>query len=396
MWMMKKKPLIAQVCGLLRAGAQGQQERHAVQVPGVGRAHIPYEFWPLIPAFAKVLVADATAPPSEVLAHIRAGAVVVLRGDFTRATGILKYLDRMGRGVIDRDIYKDIPNRFEKGRQEQAEVRSALHRLTALVRDGRLRGMTGGPIPLRRRDLTPWIEGGADYPRGTVLLTPLRKILRIASDIKRLEEGVFIPALDASLAVFPTVFAPVDQKVVGLFAEHAEVGPGEGVLDVGTGTGVLAFIAALRGARVVAVDRNGEAVRNARLNARRLGLEGRVEVCDPCDLFDGVEGRRFDHVLFNAPWLRGAPRTAYEAALYDDGRVIAGFFEGVSGHLKPGGTVWLLYADVFERTGDGALTHVGDLLDRNGLTVRRRWQTARAGRVSGRRENVVLYEIRRL
>lgn len=393
---MKEELLIARVCGLLRAGAQRQWERHSVQVPGVGRACIPYEFWPLIPASAQVLVTDAIAPPSEVLAHVRAGAVVVLRGDFVRATGILKYLDRLGRGVIDRDVYRDIPNRFEGGRQEQAAVRGALHRLTALVRDGRLQGMTGGPVPLCRRDLTPWIEGGADYPPGTTLLTPLRKILRIASDIKRLEEGVFVPALDASLAVFPTVFAPVDQKVVGLFAEHAEIGPGEEVLDVGTGTGVLAFIAARRGARVVGVDRNGEAVRNARLNARRLGLEDRVEVCDPCDLFDGVEGRRFDHVLFNAPWLRGAPRTAYEAALYDDGRVIARFIEGVSEHLKPGGAVWLLYADVFERTGDGALTRVRELLDRNGLAVRRRWRTARAGRASGRMESVALYEIRRL
>jgi hypothetical protein len=108
-----------------------------------------------------------------------------------------------------------------------------------------------------------------------------------------------------------------------------------------------------------------------------------------------VRGRRFDHVLFNAPWLWGTPRTAYEAALFDDGQVLARFFGGVSERLKADGTVWLLYADVFERTGDGALTRVGDLLDRNGLAVRRQWRTARAGRVSGQRENVVLYEIRR-
>lgn len=388
------KDLIIQLCDLLRAEAQRQRERYSVEVPGLGRACIPYEFWPLIPTSAEVLVTDAITPPSAVLGRIRAGAVVVLKGDFVRATGILKYLDRLGRGIIHRDAFQGIPNRFERGRQEQAAIRSALHRLTVVVQNGRMQGVTGGPFA-GRRDLTPWLEGGADYPCGTPLLTPLRKILRIASDIKRLEEGVFIPALDASLVVFPTVFAPVDQKVVDLFAGYAEIGPGERVLDVGAGTGVLALIAARRGARVTATDRNREAARNARLNARRLGLEDLVEVRDPCDMFDGVEGRRFDHVLFNAPWLRGAPRTAYEAALYDDGRVIARFFEGVPDHLKAGGTVWLLYADVFERTGDGALAHVGDLLDRNGLTVRRRWRTARAGRVSGRMETVVLYEIRR-
>lgn len=391
---MSKQFFIAQVCDLLKVEAQRQRERHAVEVPGLGRACIPYEFWPLIPASSQVHVADATAPPSAVLEQIRTGAVVVLHGDYTRATGILKYLDRLGKGVIDRDAYRGIPNRFERGRQEQAAVRSALHRLTAVVRDGRMQGVTGGPFA-GRRGLTQWLEGGADYPPDTPLLAPLRKILRIASDIKRLEEGVSVPALDASLLVLPTVFAPVDQKVVGLFAGHAEIGPGERALDVGTGTGVLAFIAARRGARVVAVDRNREAVLNARLNARRLGLEDRVEVRGPHDLFDGVKGERFDHVLFNAPWLRGAPRTAYESALYDDGRVIARFFEGIPDHLEAEGRVWLLYADVFERTGDGALAHVGDLLDRNGLTVRRRWRAARAGRVSGRMEMVVLYEIGR-
>ena len=391
---MRTKDLILQLCNLLKAEAQRQRDRHAVEVPGLGRACIPYAFWPLIPACAQVHGTEATAPPSAVLAQIRSGGAVVLRGDYTRATGILKYLDRLGKGVIDRAAYREIPNRFERSRQEQAAVRGALHRLAVVVQNGRMQGVTDGPFA-GRRDLTPWLEGGADYPPDTPLLTPLRKILRIASDIKRLEEGVFIPALDAALVVFPTVFAPVDQKVIGLFAAYAEVGPGARVLDVGTGTGVLGLIAARRGARVVATDRNREAVLNARLNARRLGLEGCVEVRGPDDLFDGVPGERFDHVLFNAPWLLGTPRTAYETALYDDGQVIAGFLSGVSGHLKAGGRVWLLYADVFERTGDGALTRVGALLNDNGLTIRRQWRTARAGRVSGRVEKVVLYEIGR-
>lgn len=389
----KKHFLIARLCALLRSVAQQQRERFCVEAPGFGRACIPYEFWPLIPISSPVHAMDATALPSVVLGLIRVGAVVVLRGDYTRAVGILKYLDRMGRAVIDRTACRGISNRFERSRQEQAAVRSALHRLTVVVRDGQLQGVTGAPVCFFRRDLTGWLEGGADYPRGTPLLAPLRKILRIASDIKRLEKGVFIPAINASLAVFPTVFPPVDQKVVNLFAEHVEIQPGDRALDVGTGAGVLAFIAARKGAYVVATDRNAEAVSNARLNARRLSLEDRVEVCGPYDMFDGVRGRRFDHILFNAPWLRGAPRTAYEAALYDDGRVIEAFLNGVCVHLEAAGTVWLLYADVFERTGDGALSHVKDLLSRNGLTVRRQWRTARAGRVSGRRETVVLYEI---
>lgn len=51
------------------------------------------------------------------------------------------------------------------------------------------------------------------------------------------------------------------------------------VLDVGTGTGILAMGAALWGAaEVLAIDNDPEAVRTARENVRRNGLEGQVRV----------------------------------------------------------------------------------------------------------------------
>jgi methylase of polypeptide subunit release factors len=266
--------------------------------------------------------------------------------------------------------------------------------MAVIVHSGRMPEVTRAP-PGLRGGLDRWIEGASDYPTGTPLLVPLRKILRIASDIKRLEEGIHVPALGASIAVLPTVFAPVDGKVTELFAGHAEIEPGSRVLDVGTGTGVLALIAARRGAAVTAVDRNPQAVCNARLNARRLGLEAGMSFPDPADLFGSLGEARFEAILFNAPWLSGTPRTAYEAALYDDGSVISRFLEGAPAHLAPGGAIWLLYADVFERTGHGALSILRELLAKNGLQVRNRWGTKRTGRVSGRAETVVLYEIRR-
>ncbi len=59
--------------------------------------------------------------------------------------------------------------------------------------------------------------------------------------------------------------------------------------------------------RVVAVDINPAAVRCAQINALLNQLEQRIEVRRG-DLFAPVAGERFDLVLFNPPFLRGAPR----------------------------------------------------------------------------------------
>jgi len=73
--------------------------------------------------------------------------------------------------------------------------------------------------------------------------------------------------------------------------------PGGRVLDVGTGTGILAMAALLWGASgVVAIDNDGEAVAAARTNAERNGLADRMEVSDkPIAALHGT----FDLVIAN-------------------------------------------------------------------------------------------------
>jgi release factor glutamine methyltransferase len=73
------------------------------------------------------------------------------------------------------------------------------------------------------------------------------------------------------------------------------------VLDVCTGSGVLAIAAALGGARsVTAVDLSARAVLTARLNARLNGT--RLEALRG-SLLDAVPGRRFDVIGSNPPYL---------------------------------------------------------------------------------------------
>ena len=73
---------------------------------------------------------------------------------------------------------------------------------------------------------------------------------------------------------------------------------GKDVLDVGTGTGTLAIIAAKRGAaRVVAFDNNEWAVENARENFERNGVAGAIEL--QLGEIGDVTARGFDVIVAN-------------------------------------------------------------------------------------------------
>jgi len=129
------------------------------------------------------------------------------------------------------------------------------------------------------------------------------------------------------LLVFEHVYPPSDDSF--LLAEHQGVARGDRVLDVGTGCGIQALLAADRGCEVVAVDVNPAAVLCARWNAllnelEVLTLEG--------DLFEPVAGERFDVVLFNPPYLPGRelPRDDPLSRATEDPAVIERFLRGLA------------------------------------------------------------------
>ncbi|QGV82199.1 HemK2/MTQ2 family protein methyltransferase [Streptomyces ficellus] len=137
------------------------------------------------------------------------------------------------------------------------------------------------------------------------------------------------------------------------------------VLDVGTGTGALALMAAECGAaRVTAVDISWRAVLAARYNAWRLGLP---VVVRHGDLTGPVSGRRFDLILSNPPYVlsprplrRGAVRT-WNAGV--DGRqVIDRLCDRAPGMLTDAGVLLLVQSALsgvdatLERLQDGGLT----------------------------------------
>lgn len=146
--------------------------------------------------------------------------------------------------------------------------------------------------------------------------------------------------LGLDLVVPAGVFVPTPTSDLLGRAVMAEVQPGMRVLDMGTGSGVNAILAARGGADVVGVDINPDAVAAAQANAERNGVVGEFAVSD---VFTAVAGR-FDLVVIDPPFRWFAPRDMAEAATADEGYAGVGrFFAGIRERLRPGGRVLLFF-----------------------------------------------------
>ena len=142
------------------------------------------------------------------------------------------------------------------------------------------------------------------------------------------------------------VYEPAEDSF--LFAENLGVKVGDSVLDLGTGSGILAVKAAQRAAHVLAVDLNPYAIRCARDNARLNHVSDRMDFLQG-DLFSAFQaGVRFDLVLFNAPYL---PSEAGEEETWigkawaggANGRLVVDkFISEVPVYLKAGGRVLMM------------------------------------------------------
>jgi release factor glutamine methyltransferase len=171
-------------------------------------------------------------------------------------------------------------------------------------------------------------------------------------------DGQTFTYLGRRLAVPPDV-----QPVTGMSyllgeAVLAETRPADTVLDMGTGCGVNAILAAATAQRVVAVDINPSALRAAAGNAAANGV--RVEV-RRSDVFSAVP-EAFDLIVFDPPFRPFAPRDALEAATTDTNyQALRRFLAQARDHLRPAGRILLFFGT------SGDLPYLRRLIDAAGF-----------------------------
>lgn len=187
-----------------------------------------------------------------------------------------------------------------------------------------------------------------------------------------IREWGFVEDLPRRLAIFETVFwEPRDTLSLRKLIRETDVVRGKTVLEIGTGSGLLALSALQHGAvRVVATDVNPNALANAGFNARRLGLDDRLDLrqVSPEDrgAFSVLEdSERFAVILSNPPWEDQLPDRIEDYAYYDeDFLLLRTLLDGLPRRLNPGGKALLAYG-----TAAGVRTLLRMAFER-GMTVR--------------------------
>lgn len=157
-----------------------------------------------------------------------------------------------------------------------------------------------------------------------------------------------------TLRLGPGVFSPTHTS--RMLADAIEVGPEDTVVDVGCGSGVLAFVAARLGAgRVIGCDLSSRAVAAATDNARRLGL---ADVCEfrEGDLLEPVRDVRATVLIGD---VSGIPDEIAEATGWFDDVPAGGptgaelpskFLDSIGDVLAPGGRLYLPTGTIQDET----------------------------------------------
>ncbi|MDY6778103.1 MAG: HemK2/MTQ2 family protein methyltransferase [Candidatus Nanohaloarchaea archaeon] len=161
------------------------------------------------------------------------------------------------------------------------------------------------------------------------------------------DDAATVPYTDLEFHVPDGIYLPREDSylLANMLKDHDLAG--KSVLDIGTGCGFIAVIAASDGADVTATDINEKALETAKANAERNDVAIKTL---KSDLFEQVDGR-YDIITFNAPYLPGSRDDAEMEELTwlggEDGReVIDRFIDKAPAYLTEEGLFLLVQSSV--------------------------------------------------
>lgn len=155
--------------------------------------------------------------------------------------------------------------------------------------------------------------------------------------------------MDFEIDTAETVYVPAEDSF--LLAENLAVKPGDSVLEIGTGTGIVAMYASRITDKITVTDINFDAVKLAEHNFMKNGIEN-IEILFG-NLFEPLKNRKFDVILFNTPYLPTENGDVIDDNLnyaFDGGlngrKVIDNFLNEVKNHLNDKGIVQIIQSSL--------------------------------------------------
>jgi release factor glutamine methyltransferase len=145
------------------------------------------------------------------------------------------------------------------------------------------------------------------------------------------------------------VYIPAEDSY--LLADNLEIKPGQSVLEIGTGSGIVAMYASRLTDRITVTDINFDACMLAEKNFKANNIED-IEILFG-NLFEVVKDRKFDVILFNTPYLPTEDDEVLDETInyaFDGGlngrKDIDLFLNEVGNHLNDGGIVQMIQSSL--------------------------------------------------
>ena len=384
------------------------------RIGDIGDVYVPTQFREIAAEAAswKLFTRSELGQLNRIFTRLRRDGVAVLSGDWEQITAVMEYIERKKDELIR-------PSR-EGGRERKRVGRDKRKRKShsgladvnlTQERADPLSGLMCWADPAGTLQVTPspnlpylleWVGENQGANEGHPFLIPAAKIQKIQ---RALAVTYPIHALGMSLVASENVLPPHSQETVELFQRGLQsVKPhlprNATVLDMGSGCGCLTLLAAQEvgdlGVKIYASDLLPEAVATTRLNLLHFAdvhnAASQIQLMPAGDLFQPVSGRRFDLVIFNAPWVVSRARNRAEVAIHDEKQqTLHRFFDDLPRYLNLGGRLLIGYADA---SGSRAIARLEAMINAANLTVLNRFKERVATHRTKRKwENITVYEL---
>ena len=145
------------------------------------------------------------------------------------------------------------------------------------------------------------------------------------------------------------VYVPAEDSY--LLADNLDIKEGQSVLEIGTGSGIVAMYASRLTDSITVTDINFDACLLAEKNFNDNGIEN-IEILFG-NMFEPVKDRKFDVILFNTPYLPTEDDEVLDDTInyaFDGGlngrKVIDVFLDEVGNHLNDSGIVQMIQSSL--------------------------------------------------
>lgn len=167
---------------------------------------------------------------------------------------------------------------------------------------------------------------------------------------QRATEPYKIRYKDRNFIVYPNVFSPKYFPDTFWFEQNLKIQPEDSFLEIGSGTGLISVMAAIKGAgKVTAVDINPAAVKNTTENVFLNHVSPKFRILEG-DVFEPIPaGQKFDVIFWFAPFMHvnadKSSLTDLEKAVFDPNYVsLKKYLSGARHYLSQRGKLYLGYS----------------------------------------------------